>query len=60
MRFVERDGIRVAYRTRGTGPAILLVQGMSVPGELWLELPSGLAARVRDPRWTAAPSGRSA
>lgn len=36
MAFVERPGSRVHYSKRGTGPGVLLLQGVGVIGEGWL------------------------
>ena len=35
MPTIERDGARISYRCLGTGPAVLLVQGVGVIGNGW-------------------------
>jgi 3-oxoadipate enol-lactonase len=43
LRFTRRDGVRLAYELRGSGgPLCMLVQGLGMPGRLWLGLPGGL------------------
>jgi pimeloyl-ACP methyl ester carboxylesterase len=45
LAFVERAGVRLAYDLRGSGPLVALVQGLGLPGKMWLGLPGGLARR---------------
>lgn len=54
---IERAGVRLAYEVRGSGPAVVLVQGLAMPGRMWLDLPErvverGLSAVVPDARGT--------
>ena len=58
-RFVTRDGIRLAYEEHGQGPAGVLIQGLGMAGEMWMELPrklasSGFRAIIPDNRGTGA------
>ena len=32
---IDRDGVRIHYETRGSGPALLLTHGYSATGEMW-------------------------
>ena len=41
-RFTRRDSVQLAYELRGGGPLAMLVQGLGLPGRLWLGLPGGL------------------
>jgi len=34
--------MRLAYERRGHGPLVVLVQGLGLPGRMWLHLPGGL------------------
>lgn len=43
-RFVERCGCRLAYRVRGSGPAVLMIQGVGVHGDGWRPQIDGLAS----------------
>lgn len=40
--FIHRAGVRLAYERRGSGPPILLLQGLGMSGRMWLTLPGGL------------------
>jgi pimeloyl-ACP methyl ester carboxylesterase len=42
---VQRAGVQLTYDLRGSGPLVALVQGLGLPGRMWLELPEGLAER---------------
>jgi pimeloyl-ACP methyl ester carboxylesterase len=35
--------VQIAYEQTGTGPTVALVQGLGLPGRMWLGLPGGLA-----------------
>lgn len=39
---MERKGTRLCYVQRGEGPTVVLVQGLGLPGRMWLELPQSL------------------
>lgn len=39
---VTRRGVRISYTVRGAGPVVMLVQGLGLPGSMWLGLPGGL------------------
>jgi 3-oxoadipate enol-lactonase len=62
-RTVDRGGTSLSYEIRGQGPSVVLVQGLGLPGRMWLELPrsllkGGFSAVVPDNRGTgqsAAP-----
>ena len=43
-RYLDRKGTRLCYVQRGRGPAVVLVQGLGLPGRMWLELPQSLLA----------------
>jgi pimeloyl-ACP methyl ester carboxylesterase len=43
MPYIERAGARVSYSVTGTGPAVLLVQGVGIVGEGWRPQIAGLA-----------------
>jgi pimeloyl-ACP methyl ester carboxylesterase len=43
--FAERDGYRIAYECRGSGPALLFVQGVGVHGSGWLPQVEALSER---------------
>lgn len=46
MHYTERAGVRLAYDLRGeAGPLITLVQGLGLPGAMWLDVPEALEAR---------------
>jgi pimeloyl-ACP methyl ester carboxylesterase len=45
LHHLQRGGVRLAYDLRGSGPLVALVQGLGLPGRMWLELPEGLAGR---------------
>jgi pimeloyl-ACP methyl ester carboxylesterase len=36
------EGTNLSYERRGDGPVVVLVQGLGLPGDLWLNLPGGL------------------
>jgi len=36
MRTIERNGVRLSYSIEGEGPAVLLIQGVGLPGRAWL------------------------
>jgi 3-oxoadipate enol-lactonase len=40
--FITNEGTRLSYERRGSGPLVVLVQGLGLPGDLWLNLPGGL------------------
>ena len=44
---LERDGCRLAYNVRGSGPAVLLIQGAGLHGDGWIPQVDGLAASYR-------------
>lgn len=44
---MEHRGCRLAYRLRGRGPAVLLIQGVGVHGDGWLPQVDALAARYQ-------------
>ncbi|MCA9671688.1 MAG: alpha/beta fold hydrolase [Myxococcales bacterium] len=37
-----RAPIRIAYERRGSGPLVVLIQGLGLPGRMWMGLPEGL------------------
>jgi pimeloyl-ACP methyl ester carboxylesterase len=39
---VHRGGVRLGYERRGSGPAVVLIPGLGMPGRMWLTLPGGL------------------
>jgi len=39
---LRRDGVALSYELRGSGPLVVLVQGLGLSGRLWLGLPGGL------------------
>lgn len=43
LHFLVRGRTRLAYERRGKGPLVVLVQGLGLPGRMWLGLPGGLA-----------------
>ena len=45
MRQIEHAGCRIAFEVRGTGPPVLLIQGVGVHGEGWRPQVDELAAR---------------
>jgi 3-oxoadipate enol-lactonase len=46
MHYTERAGVRLAYDLRGeAGQLIALVQGLGLPGSMWLDVPEALEAR---------------
>ncbi|HVT09165.1 MAG TPA: alpha/beta fold hydrolase [Polyangia bacterium] len=47
MPTVETKGARIAYSDTGTGDAVLLIQGVGLPGEGWRPQIDGLADRWR-------------
>src|SRR3954451_23738547 len=46
-RTVEVPAGTIAYRERGTGPAVVFVHGVGVNGDLWRHVVPGLADRHR-------------
>ena len=44
MRYLDHAGCRIAYDVRGTGPPVLLIQGVGVSGEGWRPQVDELAA----------------
>jgi pimeloyl-ACP methyl ester carboxylesterase len=54
-RFVERARVRIAYQLVGEGPPIVLLQGLGMPGRMWLGLIGGLA---RNGRTVIVPDNR--
>ena len=40
--YLHRGNIELAYEKRGTGPLVVLVQGLGMPGCMWLETPARL------------------
>ena len=45
MSSIERDGLTIGYERTGTGPAVILVQGVGVIGAGWRPQVAGLQAR---------------
>jgi pimeloyl-ACP methyl ester carboxylesterase len=45
MRAIERNGVRLSYSIEGQGPAVLLIQGVGLPGRAWLPQVEGLRER---------------
>lgn len=45
MKTIERDGCRLAYDVRGSGPPVLLIQGAGLHGDGWMPQVDALAAR---------------
>ncbi len=44
-RTIERDGVRLSYSVEGSGPPVLLIQGVGVPGIGWLPQIDALQSR---------------
>jgi pimeloyl-ACP methyl ester carboxylesterase len=42
QRFIQRGRVRIAYELLGDGPLVALVQGLGLPGRMWLGLSGGL------------------
>lgn len=42
LHFVQRRRIRLAYERRGSGPLVVLVQGIGLDGRMWIGLPGAL------------------
>lgn len=55
IHITHRAGIQLAYERRGEGPLIVLVQGLGLPGRMWLELPVRL---VDDGHLVVTPDAR--
>lgn len=53
--FVQRGRVRIAYELRGDGPLVALVQGLGLPGRMWLGLAGGL---VKSGRSVVVPDNR--
>ena len=47
-RTIDRDGVRVSYSVEGSGPPVLLIQGVGVPGIGWLPQIEALRDRLAD------------
>jgi pimeloyl-ACP methyl ester carboxylesterase len=49
MTIMTRDGVRISYDDRGTGPLVVLVMGVGSPGRVWHahQVPALLAAGFR-------------
>jgi len=58
-RVIERHGCRLAYDTRGAGPAVLLVQGVGVHADGWTPQTDTLAERFRCITFDNRGMGRS-
>ena len=55
QRFVQRGRVRIAYELLGDGPPVALVQGLGLPGRMWLGLTGGL---VKSRRAIIVPDNR--
>lgn len=42
-RVITHTGVRLAYERSGSGPLVVLVQGLGLSGRMWMSLPFGLA-----------------
>jgi pimeloyl-ACP methyl ester carboxylesterase len=58
-RTVEHRGCRLAYDVRGTGPAVLWIQGVGVHGDGWLPQTDVLVAKYRCVTFDNRGMGRS-
>jgi pimeloyl-ACP methyl ester carboxylesterase len=59
MRFVEIDGLRVAYRRTGGGPPLVLLHGILSDSRLWSRQLDDLASDFTVVAWDAPGAGRS-
>ncbi len=59
VRFVEADGIRVAYRQVGQGPPLVLVHGAAEDSRIWQPQLAGLADEFTVVAWDEPGAGRS-
>lgn len=44
-RSIQRDGIKLSYDDHGSGPLVVLVQGLGMSAAMWMGLPFSLARR---------------
>lgn len=40
---LSRQNVKLVYERMGSGPPVLLIQGLGLPGRMWMGLPGGLA-----------------
>jgi len=63
QRFVRRGAVDLAYERRGAGAPVVLIQGLGMPGRMWLGLPGALlrlghTVVTPDARGTGLSGGR--
>ena len=56
-RIIRRGKVWLAYEARGAGPAVVLLQGLGLPGAMWLGLAGGL---VKSGHRVISPDNRGA
>ncbi len=54
---IKRRKVRLAYEARGAGPPVVLLQGLGLPGAMWLGLAGGL---VKSGHRVISPDNRGA
>src|SRR5262245_48282647 len=59
MPHLERDGVRLYYEDRGSGPAVLLTHGYTATLRMWDPQIAGLADRFRIICWDMRGHGES-
>jgi pimeloyl-ACP methyl ester carboxylesterase len=59
MHFLERDGVRLHYEDRGSGPAILLTHGYTATLRMWDPQVAELSKRYRAISWDMRGHGES-
>ena len=59
MPHLDRDGVKIWYEARGTGPNVLLTHGYSATGRMWVPQMRGLADRYRLIVWDIRGHGES-
>jgi len=59
MSYLERDGVRIYYEERGTGPAVLLSHGYSASARMWQGQMDALSDRYHLIAWDMRGHDRS-
>ncbi len=59
MAYLDRDGIRIYYEDRGSGPAVLLTHGYSATCNMWKPQVDALADRYRFITWDMRGHGQT-
>jgi pimeloyl-ACP methyl ester carboxylesterase len=60
MPYIERDGVRIWYEARGSGPAVLLSHGYSATSRMWRGQVDALTPSYRVVTWDMRGHGESA